>query len=154
GFGCSLRVNRAVTAQARSAITRPGTAALNGYPVGPGGRGMAGTRRLTVVTAFTVTALLFGGGSLRAFADHDGGGGGGGDRGGGGHDREQVQHNQPVQGQGEGQHGDNEDVSPHGQGNSSPVHANAPAAPQGGGGDRGGEDHRGGRRGGGAHGQT
>ena len=30
---------------------------------------MAGTRRLTVVTAFTVTGLLFSGGALKAFAD-------------------------------------------------------------------------------------
>src|SRR5205807_2577468 len=42
---------------------------------------MAGTRRLTVVTVFTVTGLLFSGGALKAFADdHGAGGARGGDK--------------------------------------------------------------------------
>ena len=42
---------------------------------------MAGARRLTVVTALTVTGLLFSGGALKAFADdHGGGERGGGNR--------------------------------------------------------------------------
>src|SRR5438067_12864239 len=36
---------------------------------------MAGTRRLTIVTVFTVTGLLFSGGALKAFADDHGDGG-------------------------------------------------------------------------------
>jgi hypothetical protein len=120
---------------------------------------MAGTRRLTVVTVFTVTGLLFSGGALKAFADDHGGGG---DRGGDKHAKQrQVERAQPqVQvAAPEAEHQDKE----HGRGNgpSKPVVVNVTAPQQsvtrgdddnhrGGGGDHGrgggrggGDDHRG-----------
>jgi hypothetical protein len=109
---------------------------------------MAGTRRLMVVTAFTVTGLLFGGGSLRAFADDKGGGDRGGDR----HDAQrhlelqqpQVHVVQPAEQAAEAEH--------HGHGNDNAANVVNGAGPQvathgdddhhgRGGGD--GDDHRG-----------
>jgi hypothetical protein len=90
---------------------------------------MAGTRRLTVVTVFTVTGLLFSGGALKAFADDHGGG----DRGGGnGHDQQrQVERAQPHA-QVAAPRAEHQDAE-HGRGDgpSKPVVVNVAAPPQG-----------------------
>jgi hypothetical protein len=107
---------------------------------------MAGTRRLTVVTALTVTGLLFSGGALKAFADEHGGG----DRGGNRTDKQRhVERPRPqvVQVAPEAEHGRG-----NGAAQASVVNVAAPHQPsvthaddgdkhRGGGG--GGDDHRG-----------
>jgi hypothetical protein len=110
---------------------------------------MAGTRRLTIVTVFTVTGLLFSGGALKAFADDHGDGG---DRGGDKHAKQRpVERTQPqVQvAAPQADHEDSDHARGSGASKSVVVNVAAPqqsvthAADDGDHGGGGGGDHRG-----------